>query len=174
MLLVGSWWEECFSPSVLKLAIFIGVVAGGMGGIYVLNSPGPPGAFGRAAGNGGRQQGKTWEFSKPPGCCLFLWHAENTAFTQDCALLQAISKGFQRKLVLGRRRALLNLFAVLEGLGPWLGLHSPACIPHIPDPRWKRQVCLELLIAVPSYLVLQAVGIAQSISFGHVTGEHVR
>lgn len=76
---------------------------------------------------------------------VFVAHREHWC-SQDSALLQAIWSvpGFRRKLVLGRGRALLNLFAVLEGLSPWLGLHSPACISHIPDPRWKRKVCLKL------------------------------
>lgn len=69
--------------------------------------------------------------------------------------------------MLGRGWVLLTLTAVLEGLGPWLGLHSPAWILHIPDKR-KKQVCLQL-----SYLVFQAVavGIADSIGSGYVSGE---
>lgn len=62
------------------VSFIIGVLAGGMGRIYVLNSPAPPGAFGSAA------EVKLWStaqrrpgnFSKPPGCWLFSWQAESS------------------------------------------------------------------------------------------------
>lgn len=68
--------------------------------------------------------------------------------SQGWALLQV--PGFQRKLMLGRGWALLTLIAVLEGLSPWLGLQSPAWILHIPDARWKKQVCLQLGAQLPA------------------------
>lgn len=65
------------------VSFIIGVLAGGMGRIYVRNSPAPPGAFGSAAGGWGEvvehSMEKAWEFSKPPGCWLFSWQAESSA-----------------------------------------------------------------------------------------------
>lgn len=138
---------EIFFSLCSEVSCVIGVSAGGTGRMYVLNSPIRPGAFGSAAGvKWWRTAGKDLGiFQAARVLAVFVARGAHCC-SQGCALLQAIGSepGFQRKLVLGRGWALLILFAAPEGLSPWSGLHSPACVPCIADIRWKRPVYFQL------------------------------
>lgn len=132
-----------------EVSFIIGVLAGGMGRIYVLNSPVPPGAFGSAAGGWGEavedSRERPGNFPSRQGVGCFCGVQRALLFTGLCSTAgDSVGARFPKEVGVGKRLGSPDLICSAEGLGPWLGLHSPACIPHIPDARWKRQVCFQL------------------------------